>query len=108
MSRKPRAAKARASASVETGMPPAWPSVWMRATSTHLCVLTCGRSDAPKLFMRADIRSALRRTRPTSSRSEGVLIVCKSVFIGDADEYNIHEAFKLRVKTLKLTGESRQ
>jgi hypothetical protein len=64
-------------------MPPAPPAVWMRATSTHLCVLTCGRRLAPSPAMRADIRSAFRRTRSASSTSDGVLIVCRSMIAGN-------------------------
>src|SRR6266571_4010570 len=52
----------------------------MRATSIHLCVLICGRNRAPSSRTRPPTLSALRFRRPTSSTSDGVGRVSRSIF----------------------------
>src|SRR3990172_3625019 len=74
MSRNPARAKKRASARVETVMPPKCPRIWRRAASTHLCVLTCGRSVAPSLRTRSEMREVLASSRSRSTRAAGVRI----------------------------------
>ena len=71
MSRKPAAANPRASASVETVIPPKWPRVCIRAASTHLWVLTWGRSRTPSSWARSAMRVALRSSRSRSTRAAG-------------------------------------
>src|ERR1051325_4734393 len=81
MSLKPWAKKARASARVETVSALPSPAVCMRATSTHLCVLTWGLSFAPDWRTCVAIFDALRFMRPASSSRHGVFNSLRLVII---------------------------
>src|SRR6266513_273258 len=68
----PARANTSASTSVDTVRPRAPCSSCRRPSSTHLCVLACGRSATPSCRARAAICATLRSTTSRCSRSAGV------------------------------------
>src|SRR5688500_15121452 len=79
MSENPCFENARASASVETVIAPSCPAVCIRPTSTHLCVLICGRRRTPLRTAVSLIRPAFLLTRSMSRRSDGVVMSLKFI-----------------------------
>src|SRR5918998_5550935 len=97
MSPNPAAAKTSASPTLPAVMPTAPASTWRRPISTHLCVLTCGRTSRSCWAAKPCMRSMLSCMTSTSTIGAGVSTRSTSVSSARWSRFTVYSSLLPRV-----------